>query len=122
MLYNLEYLCGLLQNAGVRTFLETSGSQPVSGNWDWICVSPKKDMPPLQELLTMAHELKSIIHDETDFSWAEENATRVSAGCQLYLQPEWSRHAVMMPVIIEYIKQHPRWKISLQSHKYMHIP
>ncbi len=122
LLYNLDLLCDLLHAAGITIFVETSGSQPPAGNFDWICVSPKKDMPPLPSMLSMASELKMIVHDETDFSWAEENAAKVQAGCILYLQPEWSRHRIMMPVIVDYIKAHPEWKISLQSHKYMHIP
>jgi organic radical activating enzyme len=122
LLYNLDYLCARLHAEGVRIFLETSGSQSISGEWDWICLSPKRDVPPLDEVAKIAHELKVIIHDTTDLLWAEENAGIVSPGCLLYLQPEWSRHEAMMPEIIRYIKMHPQWRISLQSHKYMRIP
>jgi len=122
LLYNLDYLCQNLLAKQIRTYLETSGSQPMSGIWNWICLSPKKDYPPSKELLVKADELKVIIHDETDFQWAEKNAHRVHNGCTLYLQPEWSRRNAMMPKIIRYIQEHPKWKISLQSHKYMHIP
>jgi organic radical activating enzyme len=122
LLYNLEYLCSELQRKGVRTFLETSGSQPLSGSWDWICVSPKRDAPPLKEVAAMASELKVIIQDTTDFRWAEDNSPLVSESCLLYLQPEWSRREAMMPEIIRYIMANPKWRISLQSHKYMHIP
>ena len=122
LLYNMDYLCEGLHRHGIRIFLETSGSQPLSGSWDWICLSPKKDAPPLQEMLQKADEIKVIIHDDTDFRWAEEHAGRVSPSCILYLQPEWSRHDAMMPAIIRYIKDNPKWRISLQSHKYMHIP
>jgi 7-carboxy-7-deazaguanine synthase len=122
LLYNMDYLCGELHRRGIRIFLETSGSQPLSGAWDWICVSPKKDAPPLQEMASLASELKVIVHDDTDFGWAEENSRLVSPGCMLYLQPEWSRRNIMMPGIIRYIKEKPKWKISLQSHKYMRIP
>lgn len=122
MLYNLDYLCRELENRGIRRFLETSGSQPLSGTWDWVCMSPKKDSPPLNENALKASELKVIVHDDTDFNWAEENARTVSPDCQLYLQPEWSQRSTMMPKIIRYIQSHPRWKISLQSHKYMRIP
>ncbi len=122
LLYNMDYLCSELHGRGVRIFLETSGSQPLSGSWDWICVSPKKDAPPLEDVAGKANELKVIIHDNTDFGWAEENSLLVSESCLLYLQPEWSRRETMMPQIISYIRENPRWRISLQSHKYMHIP
>ena len=122
LLYNMDYLCSEMHDLGIRTFLETSGSQPLSGNWDWICVSPKKDAPPLTEVTLQANELKMIIHDITDFQWGEENSQLVSPSCILYMQPEWSRHEIMMPEIIRYVKEHPEWRISLQSHKYMHIP
>jgi organic radical activating enzyme len=122
LLYNMDYLCRELHNHGIRIFLETSGSQPLSGAWDWICVSPKRDAPPLPEVALQASELKVIIHDNTDFQWAAENARSVSPSCLLYLQPEWSRRNTMMPEIIRYIKEHPEWKISIQSHKYMRIP
>jgi organic radical activating enzyme len=122
LLYNMDYICSELHSRGIRIFLETSGSQPLSGQWDWICVSPKKDAPPIPEVASKANELKVIIHDETDFNWAEENSQLVSPGCILYLQPEWSRHEMMMPGIIRYVKKNPKWRISLQSHKYMHIP
>jgi 7-carboxy-7-deazaguanine synthase len=122
LLYNMDYLCRELHIRDIRIFLETSGSQPLSGEWDWICMSPKKDAPPLKEVAARANELKVIIHDNTDFQWAEENALLVSHSCILYLQPEWSRRDAMMPEIIRYIQANPKWKISLQSHKYMHIP
>ncbi|MFZ4563630.1 MAG: 7-carboxy-7-deazaguanine synthase QueE [Bacteroidales bacterium] len=122
LLYNMDYLCSELHKNGISRYLETSGSQPLSGKWDWICVSPKKDAPPLDEVARQASELKVIIHDHTDFQWGEENARRVPAACLLYLQPEWSRHEQMMPEIIRYIQENPKWRISLQSHKYMHIP
>ena len=122
LLYNMDYLCRELHSRGIRIFLESSGSQPMSGAWDWICISPKKDAPPLREVAIKADELKVIVHDTTDFIWAAENAVLVSSSCLLYLQPEWSRREVMIPAIVEYIKNHPEWRISLQSHKYMHIP
>lgn len=122
LLYNLDYLCEQLKSRGVKTSLETSGSQPLSGEWDWICVSPKRDAPPLDDVIGKANELKVIVHDDTDFGWAEENANKIKAGCHLFLQPEWSRRNAMLPLIIRYIMEHPQWKISLQSHKYMRIP
>lgn len=122
LLYNMDYLCHALHQRGIRIFLETSGSQPLSGDWDWICMSPKKDAPPLSEVARQARELKVIVQDNTDFDWAEENSRLVSSECLLYLQPEWSKRNTMMPEIIRYIQANPKWKISLQSHKYMRIP
>jgi 7-carboxy-7-deazaguanine synthase len=122
LLYNLDYLTNGLRDRGVRTYLETSGSSPLSGKWDWICLSPKKESPPLMEIFPFANELKVIIEDLSDFNWAEENAAFVSDQCKLYLQPEWSLSEKMIPIIVKYIQAHPRWKISLQSHKYMRIP
>lgn len=120
--YNLDYLCNQLQNKGIKTFLETSGSSPMSGSWDWICLSPKHNIHPLENNLLLAGELKVIITDDTDFEWAEINAAKVNQACLLYLQPEWSKREKMMPKIIDYIMQNPKWRISLQSHKYMRIP
>lgn len=122
LLYNLDYFCKKLKESGIRTYLETSGSLLLSGSWDWICLSPKKDVPPLPETLKKANELKVIIHEPEDLAWAETNRTLVSPECLLYLQPEWSSRRQIIPVIIDYIKKHPVWKISLQSHKYMNIP
>jgi organic radical activating enzyme len=120
--YKLDYLCEQLQFKGIKTFLETSGSLPMSGNWDWICLSPKQNIPPLAANFLLAGELKIIISEEADFEWAESNAAKVSADCLLYLQPEWSKRNEMMPKIIDYVMNHPKWRISLQSHKYMRIP
>lgn len=122
LLYNLDYLCRGLHRAGIMTFLETSGSSGISGEWDWICLSPKKDAPPLPEIFEKTNEIKVIIEDLQDLEWAEENAGQVSSSCILYLQPEWSRRSTVIPEIVDYIKSHPEWKISLQAHKYMRIP
>ena len=122
VLYNLDYLCQEVKKRNIRTFLETAGIAPLTGQWDWICLSPKKGMLPREEYYTKAHELKVIIHQDSDLVWAEKNAERVHGKCLLYLQPEWSRVGEMMPVIIEYVKQYPKWRVSLQSHKYMNIP
>ena len=121
-LYNMNYLTSQLKRQGVETFLETSGSEVITGMWDWICVSPKKNSPPLVSEIIKAHELKVIVSDESDFEWAEENAPKVRSDCYLYLQPEWSKIGIMMPKIIDYILEDPKWQISLQSHEYMHIP
>jgi organic radical activating enzyme len=122
VLYNLDFLCQELKSAGIQTFLETAGVRKLSGQWDWICLSPKKGMLPLPEYFEVAGELKVIIHNESDLRWAEANAARVHPGCLLYLQPEWSNHDTILPVIVDYVKAHPEWNISLQTHKYMNIP
>lgn len=120
--YNLNYLCNELQKRGIKTFLETSGSLPMSGSWNWVCLSPKQNIPPVAENYLLAGELKIIISEDFDFDWAELNAAKVNQSCLLYLQPEWSKRNEMMPKIIDYVMQHPEWRISLQSHKYMRIP
>jgi 7-carboxy-7-deazaguanine synthase len=111
-----------LHAAGFQTNIETSGSSPLSGEWDWICVSPKKFKAPLAEVLQKADELKVIIYNKDDFNWAEEHANQVSPQCKLYLQPEWSKADVMTPMIVDYIKQNPQWELSLQIHKYINVP
>lgn len=122
LLYPLDPLCDALHERGLEIFLETSGSHPFSGRFDWVCLSPKRQQPPLKEAYRHADELKVIIEQEEDFAWAEQNAREVSKKCRLYLQPEWSRSEEMMPRIVEYAKAHPAWNISIQSHKYMRIP
>jgi organic radical activating enzyme len=122
LMANMDYLTGMLKREGIETFLETSGAYPLSGTWDWICLSPKRNAPPVEELYKKAHELKVIIASEEDLDWAIKNGELVTAGCKLYLQPEWSQRDVILPVIIEFAKENPKWMISLQSHKYMHIP
>jgi organic radical activating enzyme len=122
LLYNLDALCAQLKEIGIQTFIETSGAYPISGNWDWICLSPKKFKAPLLINLQLANELKVIVFNKSDFDWAEKHANAVREHCHLYLQPEWSKCDKMLPDIIEYVKNHPRWMISLQSHKYMNIP
>lgn len=122
LLYNLDYLCAELKKNNIETFLETSGSVGLSGEWSWICLSPKKKSPPLPEIYTKASELKVIIHEVSDLVWAEENAVLITNGAILLLQPEWSRRKEMIPIIVNYILKNPKWNISLQSHKYMNIP
>ena len=122
LLYPLAPLTEGLKAEGLKIFLETSGSHPFSGEFDWVCLSPKRNLPPLDEAFERAHELKVIIGSVDDFEWAEQNAARVNSDCLLYLQPEWSVSEKMMPEIVEYAKKHPKWSISIQSHKFMHIP
>ena len=122
LIYNLDYLTAGLQRAGIKTFIETSGAYPLSGKWDWICLSPKKFKAPLPEILPLADELKIVVFNPSDFDWAEQHAAWVSPACKLYLQPEWEKAAVVTPLIIEYIKQNPKWELSLQIHKYINVP
>jgi 7-carboxy-7-deazaguanine synthase len=122
LMWNLEILCNSLKKHNINTFIETSGAYPLSGKWDWICLSPKKNQPPLQEICNQANELKVIIEDKSDFEWAEKYKLLVSPSCKLYLQPEWSRYEKIIPEIVEYVKRNFKWNISLQVHKYMHIP
>ncbi|HEY4107470.1 7-carboxy-7-deazaguanine synthase QueE [Puia sp.] len=111
-----------LHRAGFATHVETSGAWPLSGEWDWICLSPKKFKAPLPGIVSLANELKVVIYNRSDFEWAEQWAARTSPACRLFLQPEWSKSATVTPLIIDYIKAHPRWEFSLQLHKYIHVP
>jgi 7-carboxy-7-deazaguanine synthase len=122
LMYDLSALTKALQENKIKTHVETSGAYPLSGTWDWICVSPKRFKLPLDECLKAAHELKVIVFHKNDFRFAEEHEKKVSAGCKLFLQPEWSKESEALPWIIEYVKQHQQWEISLQVHKYMNIP
>lgn len=122
LIYNLDYLTAKLKEKGIKTFVETSGAYPLSGQWDWICLSPKKFKSPRPDITPFAHELKVIVFNKSDFAWAEDYAKLVSPECKLYLQPEWSKNEVITPLIIEYVKNNPKWDISLQTHKFMNIP
>jgi len=122
LMHNLGELTTELLQAGLKTHLETSGAYPLSGVWDWICLSPKKFKASLPEIISLAHELKIVVYNKTDFEWAEKYAAQVSPGCKLFLQPEWDKAAEMTPLIVEYIKAHPEWELSLQLHKYIHVP
>lgn len=122
LLHDLTILTRQLQLQGLETNIETSGSSPLSGSWNWICLSPKKFKAPLPEIFPFTNELKIIIFNISDFKWAEEFAGRVSTACKLYLQPEWSSASAMTPMIVEYIKDNPKWELSLQIHKYINVP
>lgn len=122
LMHNLKELTHQLQANGFKTHIETSGSHPISGSWDWICLSPKKFKAPLPEIMPLAHELKIIVFNKSDFDWAEKYAALVSPQCRLFLQPEWEKAGEMTPLIIEYIKAHPQWELSLQVHKYINVP
>lgn len=122
LMWDMGPLCELLKSRGIETFLETSGAYPLTGRWDWITLSPKRNSPPLPGIWGVANELKVVIQDGTDFEDAEKDSRNVGPGCQLLLQPEWSRYREMIAAITEYVKKNPRWRVSLQAHKFMHIP
>lgn len=122
LMYSLDELCDTLIHAGFKTYLETSGAYKLSGTWNWLCVSPKKFKAPLLEILKAADELKIIVFNKSDFNWAEKNASFVKAGCKLFLQPEFSVLEQVIPLIIDYVKDNPQWKISLQTHKIIQVP
>lgn len=122
LMWNMDFLTSELNKAQIKTHIETSGAYPLSGTWDWICLSPKKTKLPLSPIYHKANELKIIIQNKHDFKFAEEQAAKVSDKCELYLQPEWSKRDEMTPLIVAYVMDHPQWKISLQTHKYLNIP
>lgn len=122
LLHQLDALTAALQLAGLETNIETSGSSPLSGSWNWICLSPKKFKAPLPEVVKVAHELKVVIFNKHDFEWAESFVADVPAACKLYLQPEWEKASTMLPLITEYIKENPKWELSAQLHKYINVP
>ena len=122
LMHDLNPLTAALQEKGIKTHIETSGAHPMSGSWDWICLSPKKFKAPLKEVMSAAHELKVVVYNKSDFTWAEQHAELVSDNCLLYLQPEWSKSAEVTPLIVDYIKKSPSWILSLQTHKYILIP
>ena len=120
--YNMDYITSEFKKKSIETFIETSGAYPLSGSWNWVCLSPKKTMSPLPEVYQKANELKVIVYNKSDFDWALEQAKKVNTDCLLFLQPEWSKSNEMMPLIVEFVKIHQNWMVSLQSHKYMNIP
>ena len=122
LMHDLDALTKELRDAGLKTHIETSGAYPLSGHWDWICVSPKKFKAPLHEILPLANELKVVVYNRTDFDWAEKYAAFVSPDCKLYLQPEWGKAEQVTPLVVDYIKAHPKWELSLQIHKFINVP
>ncbi len=122
LMHQLDELTTALRNAGLKTHIETSGAHPLSGTWDWICLSPKKFKAPIAEIIPLADELKVVVFNKSDFDWAALHAEKTKTQCKLYLQPEWDKAAAMTPFIVEYIKANPRWELSLQLHKYIQVP
>ncbi len=122
LMHQLDELTTALHNAGFETNIETSGSSALSGQWDWICLSPKKFKAPIPEIVPLANELKVVVFNKHDFEWAETYAKQVNKNCKLYLQPEWDKASVVTPLIVDYIKANPQWELSLQVHKYINVP
>ena len=122
LMWNLEYLCKKLRNLNLKIHLETSGAYNLSGEFDWICLSPKKNLKPLNEVQLIADELKVIISNKNDFKWAIDQSNKVNSDCKLYLQPEWSKKELVLPKIIDFVSKNQNWRISLQTHKYMNLP
>lgn len=120
--WNMEYLTNSIQKQGLKTNLETSGAYKLTGNWDWICLSPKKFQPPLDTIKPLVNELKVIVRNKYDFKWAEEQRKGLNRHSKLYLQPEWSNREKITPLIIDYVMKYPAWQISIQKHKYLQIP
>jgi organic radical activating enzyme len=120
-MHDMTLLTQGLQSAGYKTHIETAGSYDLTGGWDWICLSPKKPVPPKAAIFGMADELKIVVHNRDDLRWAEENAARVTPTCKLYLQPEWGKEEEMKLVIERYLEGHPRWNLSVQAHKHLGI-
>lgn len=122
LMWDMRPLTNALKAKGMNIHIETSGAYPLTGHWDWFCLSPKKNKLPTPESAARADELKVIIFNKDDFRFAEEQAKTVSENCVLYLQPEWSKRDQMMPLMVDYVLQNPKWKVSLQTHKYLKIP
>ena len=122
LMWPMDPLTNLLHSKGIHIHIETSGAYPISGNWDWFCLSPKKNKLPIKEAYERADELKMIIYNKDDIRFAEEQASKVGSGCKLFLQPEWSKRDTVMPLLVDYVLDNPKWKVSLQTHKYLNIP
>jgi len=120
--WDMGPLTGMLKDQGLQVHIETSGAYPLTGVWDWICLSPKKMKLPTNEVYEKANELKVIVYNKDDFRFAEEQAAKVDKDCILYLQPEWSKRDIVIPKIVDYVMENPKWKVSLQTHKYLNIP
>ena len=122
LMWPMEPLTNLLHSKEINIHIETSGAYPLSGNWDWFCLSPKKNKLPIKEAYERADELKMIVYNKDDIRFAEEQASKVGSGCKLFLQPEWSKRDTVMPLLVDYVLDNPKWKVSLQTHKYLNIP
>ena len=122
LMWNMSPLTKLLRDKGIKVHLETSGAYDITGNWDWFCLSPKKNKEPIELAYMIADELKIIVYNKSDLKYAENQSIKVNENCKLFLQPEWSNRNKVMPIIVDYVMKNPKWKISLQTHKYLNIP
>ena len=122
LMWDMNLLTQKLKENNRKVHIETSGAYPLTGIWDWICLSPKKNKLPTETVYENAHELKVIIHNKHDFIFAEEQAEKVNSKAILFLQPEWSKNDEMTPLIVDYVMKNPKWRVSLQTHKYLNIP
>lgn len=122
LMHNLDGLTAALHDRGLKTNIETSGAHPLTGSWDWVCLSPKKFKAPLQEVFDVADELKTIVYNKSDLEWSRLQAKQVNNSCLLYLQPEWSKKVSSTKLIVDFVKKNPSWQISIQSHKYIDVP
>jgi len=122
LMWDMSILTSRLKNKNLNVHIETSGAYPVSGSWDWFCLSPKKNKLPVDDAYAIANELKVIIYNKHDFIFAEEQAAKVNSKAILFLQPEWSKKEEMTPLIVDYVMNNPKWRVSLQTHKYLNIP
>ncbi|MFC4738868.1 7-carboxy-7-deazaguanine synthase QueE [Flavobacterium ponti] len=122
LMWDMSILTSRLKKQNLNVHIETSGAYPVSGHWDWFCLSPKKNKLPVDDAYAIANELKVIIYNKHDFIFAEEQAAKVNSKAILFLQPEWSKKEEMTPLIVDYVMNNPKWRVSLQTHKYLNIP
>ncbi len=122
LMWSMDPLTNALHEKEIQIHIETSGAYPLSGNWDWFCLSPKKNKLPISDAYQRADELKMIVYNKDDLRFAEEEASKVNKNCKLFLQPEWSKRDTVMPLLVDYVLENPKWKVSLQTHKYLNIP
>ncbi len=122
LIYNFDNFCKEARQAGLVLMIETCGAHTFSGVWDWVCLSPKKQKPPMLEYFQIADELKVIIYEDNDFDWAEDCANKITKSCVLFLQPEWSRFEITGKMVVDYVKNNPKWNVSVQTHKFLKIP
>lgn len=122
LMWSMDPLTNALHEKEIQIHIETSGAYPLSGNWDWFCLSPKKNKLPISDAYQRADELKMIVFNKDDLRFAEEQAAKVNKNCKLFLQPEWSKRDTVMPLLVDYVLENPKWKVSLQTHKYLNIP
>lgn len=120
LMHNLQALTQGLHQQGLKVHLETSGAHPLSGEFDWITLSPKTFKPPCESIYKYTNELKLVVASESDLVWAESQARRVAPETLLYLQSEWQTPS-SGALVYNYVLQHPQWRISVQTHKFLSV-